>query len=566
MAISFYNAGDNAIYDSGQHFVPQEKYRLGYTPPAASEPVATVPGGITNSGGDNYYSGSTGELISGFNTATGNRQYNLNNPNKVNQFVNKGMEMFGMTPQRSVRDMLSPQDLNFGRNEFNEDTLSYDRTNMPGVLQPDVRKTSGIPLGIGAMIARALPDKYYDMNTVDQAYTQANMGYTGPTIFGDNSLGNKDPFGRNVRSAFGNYAEAQQKSKDKLEEHFGSKSLEEHGAEWDEEKGEFVGPNAVEINRLNKMNLSRYNFDKKGLDRYDKIKNIAQLKKQQREDYEKKTVQELDAADKTFAGPDGTGDYDEYSAAGGTPNYSIPDTNDPGGGGGGYSEARNTDGVQSAEDDMRDGGRAGYFFGGRVNYKVGGRTDAGPNRTTASKAGVGQINESGQKVSGGNFNNSNDGGGNNPPPTFYDNGIQVITDQSKLGFNYPTGLTKNLGIGQLTAILDARKSLEEEEPEGMVQYDSSIGPVDTRATFDTTTGPEFNASYTNNNFNANLNSKTGLGVNYSKDIGPGTFTAGGTYNPDGTYNAKAKYGISFGQGKKNGGRISFANGGLASIL
>jgi hypothetical protein len=34
MAISFYNAGDNAIYDSGQHFVPQEKYRLGYTPPA----------------------------------------------------------------------------------------------------------------------------------------------------------------------------------------------------------------------------------------------------------------------------------------------------------------------------------------------------------------------------------------------------------------------------------------------------------------------------------------------------------------------------------------------------
>jgi hypothetical protein len=224
-------------------------------------------------------------------------------------------------------------------------------------------------------------------------------------------------------------------------------------------------------------------------------------------------------------------------------------------------EARNTG---TGRGPKKDGGRAGYFFGGRVNYKAGGRTDAGPNRSTASKAGVGQINEAGNKVDGGNYNDG--GNNNNPPPTFYDNGIQVITDQSKLGFNYPTGLTKNLGIGQLTAILDARKSLEEEEPEGMVQYDSSIGPVDTRATFDTTTGPEFNASYTNNNFNANLNSKTGLGVNYSKDIGPGTFTAGGTYNPDGTYNAKAKYGISFGQGKKNGGRISFANGGLASIL
>ena len=208
--------------------------------------------------------------------------------------------------------------------------------------------------------------------------------------------------------------------------------------------------------------------------------------------------------------------------------------------------------IDKARATRADGGRAGYFFGGRVNYKAGGRTDAGPNRSTASKAGVGQINEAGNKVDGGNYNDG--GNNNNPPPTFYDNGIQVITDQSKLGFNYPTGLTKNLGIGQLTAILDAKKSLEEEEPEGTVQYDSSIGPVDTRATFDTTTGPELNASYTNNNFNANLNTKTGLSSGYSKKIGPGTLTLDGNLRPDGTYDTKAKYGIYF------------ANGGLASIL
>ena len=208
--------------------------------------------------------------------------------------------------------------------------------------------------------------------------------------------------------------------------------------------------------------------------------------------------------------------------------------------------------IDKARATRADGGRAGYFFGGRVNYKAGGRTDAGPNRSTASKAGVGQINEAGNKVDGGNYNDG--GNNNNPPPTFYDNGIQVITDQSKLGFNYPTGLTKNLGIGQLTAILNAKKSLEEEEPAGFVQYDSSIGPVDTRATFDTTTGPELNASYTNNNFNANLNTKTGLSSGYSKKIGPGTLTLDGNLRPDGTYDTKAKYGIYF------------ANGGLASIL
>ena len=106
----------------------------------------------------------------------------------------------------------------------------------------------------------------------------------------------------------------------------------------------------------------------------------------------------------------------------------------------------------------------------------------------------------------------------------------------------------------MTAILDAKKSLEEEEPEGMIQYDSSVGPFDTRATFDTTTGPEFNANYTGNNFGVGVNSKTGLSGGYSTEIGPGTFTLGGNLRPDGTYNTEAKYGITF------------ANGGLASIL
>ena len=210
--------------------------------------------------------------------------------------------------------------------------------------------------------------------------------------------------------------------------------------------------------------------------------------------------------------------------------------------------------AQSYNQNLADGGRAGYFFGGRVNYKAGGRTDAGPNRTTASKAGVGQINESGQKVSGGNFNNNNNNDGGSIKPTFYNDGVQVLTNRSELGFDYPTGLTKNFGVGQLSAILNAKKSLEEEKPEGFLQYDSSIGPVDTRFTYDTAVGPEFNANYVGDNFDIGVNNKTGLSANYTKDIGPGTFTAGGSYKPDGTYNAEGKY------------VISYANGGLASIL
>jgi hypothetical protein len=53
------------------------------------------------------------------------------------------------------------------------------------------------------MIAKALPDKYYDMSLADQITTQAYMGFTDPNT----NMANKDPFGLNVRSAFGNYAE-----------------------------------------------------------------------------------------------------------------------------------------------------------------------------------------------------------------------------------------------------------------------------------------------------------------------------------------------------------------------
>jgi len=232
-------------------------------------------------------------------------------------------------------------------------------------------------------------------------------------------------------------------------------------------------------------------------------------------------------------------------------------------GGAGFASA-NAYGGDGTMDDLgadgfaaKDGGRAGYFFGGRVNFKAGGRTGYKDGYSVQDDMGDYAENVGKEAAPGGGFvgdGGNNNNNNNNPPPTFYDNGVQIITDQSKLGYNYPTGLTKNLGIGQLTAILDAKKSLEEEEPEGMIQYDSSVGPFDTRATFDTTTGPEFNANYTGNNFGVDVNSKTGLSGGYSKEIGPGTFTLGGNLRPDGTYNTEAKYGITF------------ANGGLASIL
>ena len=55
----FYNVGDQAIYSGGEHFIPQEKYRLGYKAPLPTSETETVTQGFgipyTNAftGGDN---------------------------------------------------------------------------------------------------------------------------------------------------------------------------------------------------------------------------------------------------------------------------------------------------------------------------------------------------------------------------------------------------------------------------------------------------------------------------------------------------------------------------------
>jgi len=64
------------------------------------------------------------------------------------------------------------------------------------------------------IIGSILPDKYYDMTLGDQILTQSYMGYTDPNT----NMANKDPFGLNVRSAFGNYSKKAQEIVDTLNE------------------------------------------------------------------------------------------------------------------------------------------------------------------------------------------------------------------------------------------------------------------------------------------------------------------------------------------------------------
>ena len=175
-ALNIYNSM-NAYGFSDQEIANALQGQGLYTPSGSSTPETTAPNiigsQINQGGGGDGVTRPTSEIVSDFSETITNRQNKLNNPDKIATFIGDFIPQ-----QRSVADMLASG-------------------------QVDKRLTGGIPLGVGSIIGKMLPDKYYDMSLADQITTQAYMGYTDPNT----NMANKDPFGLNVRSAFGNYAE-----------------------------------------------------------------------------------------------------------------------------------------------------------------------------------------------------------------------------------------------------------------------------------------------------------------------------------------------------------------------
>jgi hypothetical protein len=222
---------------------------------------------------------------------------------------------------------------------------------------------------------------------------------------------------------------------------------------------------------------------------------------------------------------------------------------------------------------MARGGRVGYFFGGRVNYKAGGRInfrgggmDMGNEANQAQSAAMGNNtsapgpgdtggeggnnpSDDSDKQFGGNNNDGNDNG----PKNRFFNDPKTLYKYTNFGYNIPTGLTTKTPFGRLSAIINLNKTIEDEDLEGKVQLDRYVGPIDTRTAYDTTIGPTFDASYTRGPVNIGYNNLDGINASYNK----GNFSIG--YN-----NGQATFGYN--KALANGGRVSFKNGGLASIL
>jgi len=337
--MAFYTGVDQERYDAGEKFLPQNRFLLNYTAPNTDvEEEVTTSYGIPNTnaftnaggGGGTFY--SSDQKISDFNKAIAERQNRLENPGWMQQQINKFTG-----GQRPVSEMGTVQyNPNFTRS-YSDGMTSFGLPveglgdgafgEMPMVPQPDERLLGKIPLGIGSMISMALPDKYYsDFTTPEQALTQMYMGYTDPNT----NMGNKDPFGINVRSGFGNYAEYSGEQVGKLNtaltnsaERFSKK----HGVNitFNEITGQAESDDEDALNEWNRLTnnmQTRLGHYGKVTRNFNTLKHNHEVAKKQRDAWEKETAREQDWADKKFKE---TGDYDEYSGAGGSPNFTIHD-------------------------------------------------------------------------------------------------------------------------------------------------------------------------------------------------------------------------------------------------
>ena len=425
---TFYTGVDKERYDAGNKFLPMDWALKDYKAPTTNVEEVTTSYGIPNtnaftySGGDqNYYPGKTSNLIGDFNRATTEREARINEANrplrpaqfpsfpdisgaqgmynKASADLNDPFNRLAMTetftgkrPSKQVMDHYNEQIMDhqekartgqFGPSYIEGEQPSFKRRlndfaydHIPGINRPQsyedimekgYREPGGVMPGIIGLMNKFGIQNFASLPQADQAFITSQKGYTGPTIFGDqgNMEHSVDPFGKNVESLFGNYAEGVQKDYDKLSEHFGSKTLEKHGGTWDEEKGMFVGPKADYLNKMNKLNITRFNFRKNQMNEQKNIEADLAARHQKERDFASGDVDTSQQAaadqariDRAYREDTG-GDAGSYAPGGGSGAHAADasgstysDPFDPGGGekDGGFIDGSNR--------------RVPFFYGG----------------------------------------------------------------------------------------------------------------------------------------------------------------------------------------------------------
>jgi|9_EtaG_2_1085328.scaffolds.fasta_scaffold41697_2 uncharacterized protein YjbJ (UPF0337 family) len=251
-APNFYNQADQNIYNQGYSFIPQERFRGGAfnfptTTDDDSTGITTLPitKNMSGNSGSSNYTGSVNDLMKNYTLDT-RKQYFGSQPTPLvdDLYQSKLDKSFMGFPSYREQQLTGPDmgeyigsdtdiPLELTRAGKIQDTLGNIKDTASGIMS-NVKNFGPISMMLGSM------DKFNTLSPADQEFIKQNMGYRGPTVFGENTSGlNKDIFGINTRSAFGNYADYVGKQADKLGTSL-TKSAAKRGLTFDPVKGGLV--------------------------------------------------------------------------------------------------------------------------------------------------------------------------------------------------------------------------------------------------------------------------------------------------------------------------------------
>ena len=277
--VAFYNQGDQNIYKDFQ-YVPQEQYRLGFKAPTSSEQKIEQTFGIpntnafTNSGGGALQVGDPMMNFDNFYNYTGNKyMMNQDRPNLDSYSDNAQKTFLGM-PSYRQQELTGPD---MGEYIASGTNIPLEQT-MAGNIQSKIEGAKGgiknlmgkVPT-LTNILNRIGVQNFSSLSPADQLFIKTNTGYRGPTVFGENTGGgNVDPFGMNVESLMGNYAEGVRDNFSQLQD---TLTKDRPGVTFNEVTGMFEGENEDLVAKTNKqtnMIRNKFLFRKKQKDQQDK--------------------------------------------------------------------------------------------------------------------------------------------------------------------------------------------------------------------------------------------------------------------------------------------------------
>ena len=220
-APTFYNQADQNIYNQGFSFVPQERFRGGAfnfpttptTTGAAATGINTVPINMGGGGGGSSGNLSINELLKNYTLDTRDQYFGSQPTPLVDDLYQSKLDKTFMGfPSYRQQELTGPD---LGEYIGSGTDVPLEQTTA-GKIQSGLGNIKDTASGIMSKIGGFGPisailgsmDRFDTLSPADQQFIEMNMGYTGPTVFGENTSGlSKDPYGINTRSAFGNYAD-----------------------------------------------------------------------------------------------------------------------------------------------------------------------------------------------------------------------------------------------------------------------------------------------------------------------------------------------------------------------